>query len=234
MGFGNGIAEKKIFGFSRVNLVLVIETSSSPFGVVLGEGNNVLFNSPDDACLRGKRDLSLLVYRGLNFIGKRPNDIGTIAVNVGPGGLTSVRSGVGFANALAFALGIPVCPFTSFELSGFEAWKNFQLPVLCTARASKGNAYVGLYDNGAVTVMRFGLLEIIAREVTSELGEFIVAGAHREYLRELLASSKIHDSGVQLGQAKTFLEMKHLISKRGYVFPYLVSPINEQSKVFYE
>lgn len=217
-----------------MNLVLVIETSSSPFGVVLGSNKNVFFNSAEGSSLKENRDLPLLVVRGLEVIGERADNIGIIAVNIGPGGLSSVRAGVSFANALAYGLGIPVCPFTSFELIGFEAWKKFQLPVLCTARATEGNAYVGLYEKGAVKIMRFGLLEDIVKEVTFEIHEFTVAGPHRNIILELFNNSKIHDSGIQVGQAKTFMEMEDFIVERRVFFPDIVSPINEQSGILYE
>lgn len=217
-----------------MTLVLVIETSSSPFGVVFGKNKNVLFNSVDDSFLRGTRDLSFLVERGLDAIKGRVNDIGAIAVNIGPGGLSSVRSGVSFANAFAFGLKIPVYPFTSFELIGFDAWRKFQLPVLCTAKATKGKAYAGLYDKGAVTVMRFGLLEKISKEMTSELDEFVIAGPHRKAIRELIPDSKSHDSGIQSAKAKTVIDMIFPVASRGKQFTCGVTPINEQSKVFNE
>ena len=51
----------------------------------------------------------------LNFIkntlaqlGKKPQDITSIEVNPGPGSFTGTRVGVAIANALGFALGLPV------------------------------------------------------------------------------------------------------------------------------
>ncbi len=218
-------------------LVLVIETSSRPFGVALGIDGNVLFDSSepfDKSSLPDERDLALLVERGLQIIGKRTSQITAIAVNIGPGGLGSVRSGVSFANALALGLRIPVCPFTAFELMGFEAWKKNRLPVLCTARAAKGSAYLGLYDQGAVTAMKFGALEEITSELTAGLGEFTVAGAYRSSVQELLPDSKIHDSGIRVGQARTFMEMAYPIAERGKRFPHIAIPINEQSEMLDE
>jgi tRNA threonylcarbamoyladenosine biosynthesis protein TsaB len=217
-----------------MDLVLVLETSSHPFNVVFGSGKNILFDSSDEVDFKECSDISFLVKHGLSAINKCVNDIRTIAVDIGPGGLSSVRSGVAFANGLAFGLGIPVCSFFSFELLGFEAWKKHQMPVLCTAKANEGNAYAGLYDRGRITTMRFGLLEKIVEEVTSDLCEFSVAGAHINIIYDLLHNGGVHATEVKGCRARTFIEMEYTIPFQRKSLSYPPVPINEQSAIFYE
>jgi tRNA threonylcarbamoyl adenosine modification protein YeaZ len=213
-----------------MSLALVVETSSSPFGVVIGTERFCLFDSITDASLHDCRNISYLVELGLSVTNKSVNEIDFVAVNIGPGGLSSVRSGVAFANALAFGLRIPVCPFTSFELIGYEVWQKYGLPIICTARATKGNAYIGLYNNNKITNLRFGLLENIIQELADEMDDFVVAGYHREFIKEKLPDSRIIDSGIQNCQAKTFLNLGYTISERGLSFPKYPIPINEESE----
>lgn len=212
-----------------MTMLLVIETSSSPFGVVLSYGNNILFDSTADESVRDKRDVSFLVSYGLDAINKLPRDIDRIAVNTGPGGLSSVRSGVAFANAMAYALTIAVYPFTTFELIGLEAWKKVQLPVLCSARGDEGNAYVAVYEYGRVSAIRYGALEVVAAEAVAGRSHFAVAGAHRSLLKELLPGTIVEDSGIQVGSARTVLEMGTLLANRAHMFPDLVTLVNEES-----
>lgn len=217
-----------------MSLVLVIETSSRPYGVILGNEGNVLFDSSEDLNFRDNRDIPFLVASGLKRISKRASDIELIAVNIGPGGLSSIRAGVSFVNGLAFGLKIPVCPFTSFELMGFEAWEKCRLPILCTARATEGNAYIGLYDNKNVSIMRFGLLGNVVKEATSGLNEFAVAGAYIDEVQKLFNGIEVHDSGIKTGQAKNFIKMEYPVAERAVYFPDIVTPINEQSRELYE
>lgn len=217
-----------------MTFALAIETSSSPFGVIFGQDKKVLFNSLEDASLRDSRDIPWLVERGLEAIKGRVNDIGAIAVNIGPGGLSSVRSGVAFANALGFGLTIPVFPFTSFDLMGFEAWRQFQLPVLCTARATYGKAYVGLYDQGVLQAMQFGILEEITPKIIGALREFVVVGHVRSALQRLIPDSKIHDSGIQSARAEILLDRIPDTARWKNTKTDGVLPIHEYSTVFHE
>jgi len=54
------------------------------------------------------QDIFKLIVSSLNLQNLNPTDITAIQVNPGPGAFTSTRIGVSIANALAFALGIPV------------------------------------------------------------------------------------------------------------------------------
>ena len=59
-------------------------------------------NSPRNQNILG------FIQNTLAQIGKTPQDITSIEVNPGPGSFTGTRVGVAIANALGFALGLPV------------------------------------------------------------------------------------------------------------------------------
>ena len=216
-----------------MSLVLVIDTASSPFSVALGNGTALLFDSAEHAEAGPQKDLSLLVDRGLAAVGRAIDQIGHIAVDIGPGGLSSVRTGVAFANALSFGLGKPLLPYFSFELMGFEAQKIQPLPVLCTANASGDNAYAGLYDRGSLGNLRFGPLETLVREAVSGLAAFQVAGYHRTEILEMFGPSGARDSGVRRGRAGTFFEMRGARTEPMAPVFQPLTPINEQSEIFH-
>jgi tRNA threonylcarbamoyl adenosine modification protein YeaZ len=220
-----------------MNLTLIIDTSSRCANIAFANDKNIIFDTSEDFDLLKSRDVSTVVENGLKVINKTPSDINSIAVNIGPGGLNAIRSGVSFANALAFSLNIPVCPFTSFELMGSEVLKKFKLPVLCTAKASDKNAYIGLFDKGDVKIMRFGSLNSMLEGIMRGIGEFVVTGPHRQEVVNLLPDIKVHDSGIDIGHAglaKVFVSMPQHITSRKVNYPNLVFPINDQSKELYE
>lgn len=217
-----------------MNLVLIIDTSVGFTNIVFGSEGRVIYDHRDESRPQDDRDISVLVEHGLNSIGQGLDNIKILAVNIGPGGLTAVRVGVSFASGLAYGLKVPVCPFTSFELIGFEAWKKYQLPVLCIAKGTTGRTCAGLYNEGSVSAMKFGSLEEIVIELASDLTELSVAGFHRDLVQRLLTQSKVHDSMIQVGRASTILEIEPPVTDRKIIYPNIVSPLYTLSEVFHE
>jgi tRNA threonylcarbamoyladenosine biosynthesis protein TsaB len=215
-----------------MSLILGISTSSPLFEVIIGDDSQVLFSSTFTLSLRDTRDISQLVSEVLDNKGITPNDISSIMVDIGPGGTSLVRTGVAFANAFGYSLGIPVCPVPSVELIGLEAWEQYQLPVICTVKSIKEYAYVALYDGKLVT-LKYGILADVVKEMTAEMEEFVIAGVHREQVIALLPDKKIHDSGLQFGQAKYLIEKKALFEHKYVSFPLFAHPITEQSAYLY-
>ena len=123
---------------------------------------------------------------------------------------------------------IPVCPVSSVELIGLEASAIASLPVICTVKSIKDTAYVALYS-GKLLKLKYGILKEVVQEMTADLNEFIVAGAHRAQLIELLSDKKIQDSGVQFANAKFLIEKSDLFNDRAVTFPLFAHPITEQS-----
>ena len=211
-----------------MGLILGISTSSAQFEVILGDNSKVLFSSKNDLFVDNTRDIALLVSEGIAKLGATPADIKNITVDIGPGGTSLVRTGVAFANGFAYALKIPVCPVSSVELMGLEASAAPELPVICTVKSIKDTAYVALYS-GKLLKLKYGILKDIVQEMTAELDEFIVAGAHRTQLIELLSDKKIHDSGIQFANAKYLIEKMDMFHDRAVTFPLFAHPITEQS-----
>lgn len=215
-----------------MNLILFLETSTSVFSVSLANNTEVLFNSIQIDALEKERNIAVLLQAGLKRIDKKINDLSLIVVNAGPGGTNSVRSGVSFANSLGFSLKIPVSYYNSFEVIGRLAWQKFNTPVICTAKAINGNVYLGRYENGAITKMRYGKLETIFNDIAAELIEFTVAGMHRKILDIYSNDFKIYDSGIERSSPITLLEIKETLLERKVRYPKFVKPITENSKLF--
>lgn len=216
------------------SLILIIETSSRPFNIVIGENYQIIFDSLFDKSFNNEPNLYSLTRNGLMATGKSIEQVRKIAVNIGPGGLSSVRSGVAFANGLAFSLKVPICPFLSFELMGFEVFKKYKLPVICSVKAAGGNSYLGLYDRGKVVQMEFGVFESVLPRLTKGLGEFVVAGSPVKSASSIMKNSTIHYSNEVFCQARTFVEMDKILKHSDNASFMPAVPLNEESSVFYE
>ena len=213
-----------------MSLILAISTSSTQFEVIIGDNSTILFSDSYTLSLTDKRDISYLVADCLEKVGRTPQDLTGIVVDIGPGGTSLVRTGVAFGNGLAYSLGVPICPVLSVELIGIQAYETHKLPVIVTVKSIKDTAYVALYDGKLVT-LKYGIMTEVVAELTAEIDTFVIAGAHREKVIEVFPNKRIHDSGLLNVNAKLLIE-KHDLFKDKYVsFPFFAHPITEQSTI---
>jgi tRNA threonylcarbamoyladenosine biosynthesis protein TsaB len=165
-----------------MGLLLSIDASSRTYAVAAGTGDR-----PDalrtarrgDPGFEGVGGLASAAVADLHA---RFRDVEAIAVDTGPGGLSSIRSAVAYANGLAFSLGVRVFPVTSLELMAIAAEgatgakATAADPVLSLKRAQGGNVYAGLFADGEMTVMRHGQPGEILPELTGGLAAVRLAG----------------------------------------------------------
>ncbi len=212
-----------------MTLTLVIETSSNTSSVAIGRGEDILFDSDSEFAQQKYVEVAFLVERGLKQIGKSMDDIEAIAVDAGPGRLMSIRNGISFANALAFASNTDLYAFYSFDLMGFEAWQVAQMPVICTAKGSEGNAYVCLYTEDKRYKAKFGPLEATVQALTAGLSEFAVAGEYRDAVAQFATDAQVHDSEIQFPKASTLFKLGSPLTDPKFLKCSVVAPVNEQS-----
>jgi tRNA A37 threonylcarbamoyladenosine modification protein TsaB len=212
-------------------LISGISTSSGQFALLLGENNQVIYDSSelekDD-----NKELYCLLQNALASCNRKPNDISRIIVDTGPGGTSRVRTGIAFSNSLAYSLNIPVSPVSTMELAGIDAYGQYGFPVVNSVKSIKGNAYIGLYrgTNEAVKI-EYGRVEEIVPQLVAGIDRLTVVGAHREIIAKLpaLAGKTVIDSRMQYGNARILIEKSDLFTGRGLVFPQFVIPVTEQT-----
>ena len=208
-------------------LTLGISTSSGQFALVLGKDGKVIYNSKD---FDVNNELDDMLCDALKSCGKETKDITSIIVDIGPGGTSRVRTGVAFANSLSYSSEIPVYPVSSMELAGVDAGSKFKLPVISTVKSIKGNAYIGLYNEGQVTI-KYGPIEEIPL-MTENLSGFAVVGFHREAIINLpaLKDKTVVDTEMLFGDVSLFIEKESLFKKgEGIKFPYFAQPVTENT-----
>ncbi len=188
-----------------MSVFLAVETSSNVPAVALSVAGVVVFNSAQRPAAENA-DISALAAEAFKAGGVAPQDLTAVGVDTGPGGLGAVRGGVAFANALSYALGVPVRGFNLFEIAGRQLAGQSEAAVLGCVPAAGENVYLGLYRNGSVAVARFGEPKDIAAAF-SGVTEVLAAGRLRAKAAGWLPGIKVHDSGVEAPDPAVILSL---------------------------
>ncbi|MBS0264536.1 MAG: tRNA (adenosine(37)-N6)-threonylcarbamoyltransferase complex dimerization subunit type 1 TsaB [Planctomycetes bacterium] len=123
---------------------LAIETSGPTGSVALLQTETVLQQQTLDLGRKHAQSLIPRIQQLLKTGQLAPNQLGLIAVSIGPGSYTGLRVGVVTAKAFAFALGIPLVAVDTLEAIAWNAPADVtQLDVI--ADAQRGDVFVGRY-----------------------------------------------------------------------------------------
>lgn len=124
--------------------VLGISTSTPQIGVALADGDTVTASAH---VVRGRSHAELVMPMLSRMCAEAEvplEDIGVVAVDVGPGLFTGLRVGVASAVAFASARGIPVIPASSLDLLAFTVRRTSRA-VISVVDARRGELFVGTY-----------------------------------------------------------------------------------------
>jgi tRNA threonylcarbamoyl adenosine modification protein YeaZ len=190
-----------------VSLTLAVETSSPAYAAAIGTPGRVLVHRSvrrEESSFQGLGDL---VASSLAEIGAGFADVGQLAVDVGPGSLSSVRAAVAYVNGLAFSLDLMIFCASSLELLAAAVPDRDGEPVLCVRNAGAGNVYAGLFGRGTTPSLRYGPLEPAVKSLAGELARVSVAGALREQVAGALGGAQVRDTGVEFPDVLTLLEL---------------------------
>lgn len=97
-------------------MILAIETAVESVGVALGDHRGVLAHTAMTSDRRHAETLAPMIEFLLAQTGATTADLSGITVDVGPGLFTGMRVGISTAQAMAWALDIPVVPLCSLDV----------------------------------------------------------------------------------------------------------------------
>ncbi len=215
-----------------MSLLLAIESTAGVYRVVVGTGEEAASRRASRREDPGFAGLGDLVSAALAELGAVAADIDRLAVDVGPGNLSSVRAAVAYANGLAFSLSAPVFCADSLELMAVGLVGG-PVPVLCVRKASGGNAYLGRYDGDGTPTLTFGKLERVVPAVCGDLPALAVAGAFRDQVAKLLPDCHVIDTGVDHPDADVLYRMARAASADSDRLVAQAQALNEGSRVFH-
>jgi tRNA threonylcarbamoyladenosine biosynthesis protein TsaB len=197
-------------------LILGIETATAQAGCAIGGHEGVLAAAHST---RGRRHAENLTP-AIEFICGQAqielDEIGLVAVDVGPGLFTGLRVGVATAKALAFALRVPMIGVPSLDLLAFPMRFSARL-IVAAIDARRGELYYSFYRQVPGGIQRLsdhllGTPDDLASELLATGEEVLLVGdgAHR-YAEafEGLAKVELVDAGSSHPSATSLVQLAH-------------------------
>lgn len=216
-----------------MGFVLALEASSRTYAVAAGDGERPRAQRAsrrDDPAFTGLGDL---VAQTLAAGGATFRDVETIAVDIGPGGLSSMRAAVAYANGLAFSLGVRIFPVTSLELMAIAAGEQYQGPFLCLRRGTGGNTYAGLFADGELAELRHGPHDSVVPSIAGGLGTVCLAGVPAAGVAGLVPGVTIVDTGIAEADVTVLYQAARSARSDPERLVPIASPVNEASLIFH-
>jgi tRNA threonylcarbamoyladenosine biosynthesis protein TsaB len=214
-------------------LILGIDTATPAVGCAIGGHEGVLASF---SAARGRRHAESLVPAIDHLrrsVGIELEELGAIAVDVGPGLFTGLRVGVATAKAMASALRVPVVGVRSLDLVAFPVRFTPRL-IASVVDARRGEVFFAFYRHvpgglQRVSEPRVGSTEELTAELLASGEECLAVGdGARRYagaLREL-TSVEVADAGLAFPSAASLVQLAHARALREeFVNPWDVEPV---------
>ncbi|MGD8455419.1 MAG: tRNA (adenosine(37)-N6)-threonylcarbamoyltransferase complex dimerization subunit type 1 TsaB [Anaerolineales bacterium] len=128
-------------------MLLAIDCASRKIGVALYDDVEVLHEAVWHSVSRHTVELSPAIVDALDRRGKTIEDIGVIAISIGPGSYTGLRIGAAVAKGIALAQRIPLIGVLTFDIlaAAQPVMGDQQLAVVL--EAGRGRLAVGWYES---------------------------------------------------------------------------------------
>jgi tRNA threonylcarbamoyladenosine biosynthesis protein TsaB len=174
-----------------MTLLLAIATATSQVGVAVGEGDGPVASLQ---VRRGRRHAELLApaIETINrMAGIGTQQIGRVAVDIGPGLFTGLRVGVATAKALAAALDIPIVGCSSLELLAHPHRRQHRT-VASVIDAKRGEIFWSLFQPGErgvtpISDPTVSAVDVLVEAIRSVPGDVLAVGDGARRFADALA-----------------------------------------------
>ncbi len=216
-----------------MSLLLAVESTSGLYSVAVGRTGGTVASQSSRRDEPGFGGLGKLAEAALTELGATMADVDELAVDIGPGNLSSVRAAVAYVNGLAFSRDIRIFCASSLELLAAGYSENGALPVLCLRKASGGNAYLGRYEGAVAIELRFGAFESSVTAMCADLPALAVAGGPADVVAKLLPEASVEDSGIEHPSIDVLYQLARRPTRDPGRVVELAHPLNEGSSLFH-
>lgn len=176
-----------------MTLLLAVETSTAEFGIALADGSRIVA----ERTRRRDRDhpgIGAAAAELLADAGIAITALDRLAVDVGPGNLGTVRSGIAYVNGLAFALGLRVAGVDALDLLALDAPGE---PVLSLRNAGGADVYAALTRPDGSVTRTVGRLTEVVPALVAGLPRVSVVGARQAEAVAALAGIEVRTSPLE-------------------------------------
>jgi tRNA threonylcarbamoyladenosine biosynthesis protein TsaB len=158
-------------------LVLAIDSAFGPLSIAVARGGLVLAAEQGRSDLRAAEHLPGLVQEVLARAGLAMADVDRIAVTLGPGGFTSLRSGLAFAKGLAFGLGKPLLGFTTLQALALSCPPAGAGPLVVAIDAKRDEIFLQSFQQPLAALVAARTVAVGAVGAALPAGAFMVCGS---------------------------------------------------------
>lgn len=212
-------------------LILGIETATEQVGVALGGHEGVIATFE---VARGRHHAEILTP-AIEFVCRQAeiglDEIGCVAVDVGPGLFTGMRVGLSAAKALAFALRIPMIGISSLDLLAFPS-RHTDRVVVPVIDARKSEIFWAMYRQvpggvQQVTTPTVGPVDDLVADLLARSQEVLCVGDGAErYRDEIVEGYHCEVSGPAHPSPGALVQLAHARALReDWVRPDEIEPI---------
>lgn len=208
-------------------LVLGIETATSQVGCAIGGHEGVLASAHQ---CRGRRHAESLAPM-IEFVASQAevelDELGAIAVDVGPGLFTGLRVGIATAKAMAYALGIPMIGVSSLDLLAFPLrWSpRLIVAIIDARRAEVFHAQYRQVPGGVqrITEPAVGAPDDLASELLARGEELLLVGDGARRYADTFARvvhAEVAEQGQAFPNAAALVQLAHARALREEFVPH--------------
>lgn len=214
-------------------LILGITTSTVQVGCAIGGHEGVLASVHSS---RGRRHAESLAP-AIDFVRRQArvdlNDIGCVAVDVGPGLYTGLRVGIATGKAMAHALRVPMIGVASLDLVAFPVRWSPRL-VVAAIDARRGELFSATYRQVPGGIQRLGEYQVgspddLAAEVVATGRDVLLVGDGALRYTETFAALgpvEVADQGMSYPSAASLVQLAHARALREeFVRPWQLEPV---------
>lgn len=214
-------------------LILGISTSTEQVGCALGGHEGVLGSV--HTC-RGRRHAETLAP-SIEFLcasaGVGLDELGAVAVDVGPGLFTGLRVGMASAKAIAYARRLPMVGVSSLDLVAFGV-RHTARTIVCVLDARRGEVFWCCFKASPGGVQRLGepqvgTVEELASDLLARGGDLLAVGDGALRYRAALdgvSGLEVGDAGRAHPSAAALVQLAHARALREeFVAPHDVAPL---------
>jgi tRNA threonylcarbamoyladenosine biosynthesis protein TsaB len=214
-------------------LILGIESATVQVGCAIGGHEGVLASAHSS---RGKRHAENLTPT-IEFVCRQArvdlDEIGVVAVDLGPGLFTGLRGGVASAKAIAQALRVPMIGVTSLDLLAFPLRFSPRL-IVASIDARRGELFYAFYrqvPGGAQRLSGYqvGTPDDLASELLASREECLLVGDGALRYREAfegLTRVETAEQGYAYPSARSLVQLAHAQALReDFVKPWELRPL---------
>ena len=115
---------------------LALDTSYSYGSVAIIKNGKILYYTNNNNPNKQAETINIAIENGLDSVGIGYQDLRYVAVTIGVGRFTGLRVGISIANAIHFALKLPLMPVSSFEAIAYN-YKDKKIGIVLEAGIEK-------------------------------------------------------------------------------------------------